>query len=436
MSRRKGPFEPLYIYGNQIEYVSSMLYLGFEINRNGNLSGIMEDRIRKASRMSHMLLQGLRTNRNVSSKLAMSLFDKQIVPILLYGSSIWDTPKTHCLFYLEGQPEHLNTRNLVSNMLNSSLNRSVHFLYARRVGKRHHSTHRKILIKLKNYSDKLELFESAIESNYTISNFTEKESHVEKIHHDFCKKALNISKYASNTAVELELGRFPVSNVAKGLMIKYWLRLNAGTGNMLLNEAYSECKNNYYDWLQGIQFLLTTNGFGNVWNDPTSVNKENFHHYFRQRLNEIHIQNCESKISNSNRFSTLQILDAEFKMQNYILRVTDPEKREIVTRLRIDLNILSTCKGQLDRQQDLCPLCRVEPESVSHFILKCDRNSAIRTHFFDMISAKDISFALKSDQNKLKYFLNIECPNELLGICCNFLGAIYKQRLKDKAMST
>ena len=99
MSNKRGPFEPVYIYGTQIEYVKSMQYLGFQIKHNGNVDSIINDRISKASRVSHMILQALRTNKNVSTELALTLFDKQIAPILLYGCCVWCVPKTHNLCY-------------------------------------------------------------------------------------------------------------------------------------------------------------------------------------------------------------------------------------------------------------------------------------------------------------------------------------------------
>ena len=92
-----------------------MLYLGFQVSSNGTFRATIQDRMAKASRVSHMILQALRTNRNVSAKLAMSLFDKQIIPILLYGSSVWSLPQTQNLCYLECQSENTNTRSIVNN---------------------------------------------------------------------------------------------------------------------------------------------------------------------------------------------------------------------------------------------------------------------------------------------------------------------------------
>ena len=434
MSKKRGPFRPIHIYNTPIEYVKSMVYLGFYISSNGNIRATIQDRIAKASRVSHMVLQALRTNKNISAKLAMSIFDKQITPILLYGSSIWGIPPTHNLCYLEGQPENINTRSTVTNMLSSVLNRNIPFEYARRVGRRatDSSDPRKILIKFKYYSDKQELLNNLNSCPFDISNFVEAESPLEKVHHDFCKKSLNMSKFTSNTAVVAELGRYPVSNTAKASCIKYWLRINAGTKNRLLNEAYSVCVENRHDYFQGIQYLLQENGFGSVWCDPYTVHKDTFHKYFKQRLNDQHVQNWNSIITNSTRFKTLQAVHSEYKVENYIKVIRNPEIREIYTRLRIDMNILSTSKSQGNKQLEKCPLCNVEPESVGHFIFKCKQYDHVRDDFINSIATHHppLYFSNLGDNEKLNYILNVDCPKEVIGNCCKFIYKIYTARLK------
>ena len=435
MSKKRGPFRPIHIYNTPIEYVKNLVYLGFYISSNGNIRATIQDRITKASRVSHMVLQALRTNKNISAKLAMTLFDKQITPILLYGSSVWGIPPTHNLCYLEGQPENINTRSAVTNMLSSVLNRNVRFDYARRVGRRpaEGSVPRKILIKFKYYSDKQELLNNVNDCPFIISNFVESESSFEKVHHDFCKKSLNMSKFASNTAIVGELGRYPLSNTAKASCIKYWLRMNAGTENILLNEAYTECLQNRHEYIQGIQYLLQENGFGSVWVDPYSVHKDTFHKYFKQRLNDQHVQNWNSTITNSNRFKNLQALHNEYKLEKYVKEIKKPEIREIYTRLRIDMNALSTSKSQGNKQLAMCPFCNLEPESVGHFLFKCVKYNDIRLKFSNEISIQDmnIHFNNLDENNKLRYILNVECPVEATGTCCNFLYNIYTKRLQD-----
>ena len=47
-------------------------------------------------------MNGASSFENVSAKIVMSLFDKQIVPILLYNSAVWGIPFSHTIFpYLD-----------------------------------------------------------------------------------------------------------------------------------------------------------------------------------------------------------------------------------------------------------------------------------------------------------------------------------------------
>ena len=318
-------------------------------------------------------------------------------------------------------------------MLSSTLGRNVPFEYARRVGKRPsiNGPPRKFLVKLRCYSDKLQLLSTVGNTVYQISKFCEYDSDIEKVHHDYCKKAMNISKYASNTAVQGELGRSPIINTAKGLTIKYWLRLHSGTKNELLNECYKIGYLNNYSWIQGIQNMLYENGFGDVFVDPSKVDKESFHKYFRSRLNDQHVQNWNSKIRNSERFNVLQKLNCEYKMKKYIHKVRDPQIRKIFTRLRIDINLLKTSKSQGEQQNLICDYCNLEPETVDHFLLKCSKFETTRNRSFNLLSSFEPEFLNWNDAEKLEYILDLKCSNTNIGVCCDFINKIYKEREKD-----
>ena len=61
--------------------VQEMVYLGFNFSYNGNIQSIMSDRISKAKKVAGMVLNALRSNKNISTKLALSIHDKQITPV-------------------------------------------------------------------------------------------------------------------------------------------------------------------------------------------------------------------------------------------------------------------------------------------------------------------------------------------------------------------
>ena len=198
------------------------------------------------------------------------------------------------------------------------------------------------------------------------------------------------------------------------------------------NEAYKDCSQYRHEWDQGIQSLLCENGFGHVWLDPSSVNKETFHKHFKERLNNQHIQNSNMSINESNRFKLLGTLHNEYKIKNYITIIRNPEIREIYTRLRIDMNVLSTSKSQ-GAQLELCPMCNLEPETVDHFLLKCVKYSNIRNDFISEISTHHPHFNFENllTDDKIRYILNIDCPTEVVGSCCKFIYNIYNTRVKD-----
>ena len=82
--------------GNLLEPVTTYKYLGFMISSNGQFNKMLSDRIEKAKKASFVIQQAISTTHNASVKLAMSLFEKQIEPILLYGCPIWSIPSSSC----------------------------------------------------------------------------------------------------------------------------------------------------------------------------------------------------------------------------------------------------------------------------------------------------------------------------------------------------
>ncbi len=81
--------------GEVLECVPSYKYLGLIFSSNGNLKKMGEDWIYKASKASFVIRQAISSSHNISTRLPLSLFDKQIEPILLYGCPIWGIPSSN-----------------------------------------------------------------------------------------------------------------------------------------------------------------------------------------------------------------------------------------------------------------------------------------------------------------------------------------------------
>ena len=255
------------------------------------------------------------------------------------------------------------------------------------------------------------------------------------MHMDFCKRSLNMSKFCSNSAIYCELAVFPVEHQALSLTIKYWLRLVNGTENILLNECYKDAINENFEWLQGVRAILNINGFGNVWLRPELVNCENFHRHFKQRLNDQFVQNLSTKISSSTRLELLHNLTSdnlEFSRKRYIDLIRSSDARETYTRLRIDTHMLETLQAKLNNSSDgICKNCSLNSmETPEHFLLHCDKFNSERQKAYDEISNIDISFNLMDSNRRIKYILDLRCPEECISACCRYVTNLYKTREK------
>ena len=204
------------------------------------------------------------------------------------------------------------------------------------------------------------------------------------VHKNFLKKSLNISKHASNMCIYKEFKRCPVTDRAWAMAIKYWMPLNSGTENCLLNEAYKMSQAENHQWLQSIHYLL---GFSDIWNNP-SILGDTFHETFKLRADDQFNQSMIGKLQSSSRFTTLKEISDSQGHDSYIHIIRSPRIRSIFLRLRIGMNILSTSRKICSKNiLSTCPLCSREPETAKHFILKCCRFADERDKFIDSITS-------------------------------------------------
>ena len=204
-----------HINNTVLDIVPKMKYLGIIINQKGKC--LIEDRIEKANRAIHVLKQALFTTGNVSCKLALSIFDKQILTILSYGSPIWGIPHTTNYIYIENIHQRPNFKEEVYRNIDKE---SITML--RRVGKISDKP-RKILVQLNSFKEKQNALKLDLPS-FTVHNYDleyDKGKH-EKVQNMCCEFVLNITKYASNDAVRAELGRYPLSFHIWTNCVKYW----------------------------------------------------------------------------------------------------------------------------------------------------------------------------------------------------------------------
>ena len=95
----------------------------------------------------------------------------------------------------------------------------------------------------------------------------------ERVHKDYCKRVLNVSKYASDQAW---LGRTSIENQILYMIVKYWLRLEQGSENEIVNNASRVAKAENHEWVESIKYFLFRNGFVYAWDNPHWVHPKLF----------------------------------------------------------------------------------------------------------------------------------------------------------------
>ena len=172
---------------------------------------------------------------NVSVKLAMSLFDSKIEPILTYGSVIWGAENNNNSVLIKGLEEvnKENIREQVEKLFRHVLEETevnMNLETIQQIGrKRENNKSRSILVKFSDYGDKEKIIYSGkcninpipVEDNFSPNAFKE----IQLVQNNFIKYVLNLPKQCSNYISRSEVGKFPLNLKIWSQMVKYFIRL-------------------------------------------------------------------------------------------------------------------------------------------------------------------------------------------------------------------
>ena len=422
-----------------LEYVTSYKYLGLHISSNCKFKNTIKDRIVKANRALFLVRKALYSNGCISPKIACSVFDKQILPILGYGASIWSLPnKTNDVIFkgIESISAHTSIKHYCNNICDKQV--SIHSI--KKLGHSRENP-KPYIVTFTDFTDKLDiLYGTCTSVNFNHNDINVQECQVnidnleyEKLHTKFCKTILGLNKKANNSGCMSELGRFPVSYTLWKYCVTYWQRLVQGTANNLLNHAYEESKKGNFSWLQNIQALLFKNGLGHIWKNS---NSPNFSHkragnIFFNRMKDQFIQNWSEKQKSFPFDSKLSILKDHYGYSNYLDKIHNQETRNVFVRLRLGYSILNASMGRFKNNNIKQCKCMHDKETVEHLLFVCHNFSDIRKSFYENMDKKITNFSKWENKQKLRYLLNFNCPSQhkiVENHICSFIKNMYNLR--------
>ena len=310
--------------------------------------------------------------------------------------------------YIENVTDVQNTRSYALDVLNKALKRKVDIVSARKDSK-----NRRILIELKHIDDKhdilykIKTFSNVYFKDYKNDN-TEK---YEKFHTNFCKYVLHVNKYASSQCSLSELGRYPIKNFIYTQIVKYYLRFEHGLENTILANAYTVAKNENHPFYQCTKNILMVNGMYDVVCNSKNCSIKATGNSIMCRLKDQYRQSTHAYLTEKNRFQSYVLdCDESYSIKEYLYDIKDIQARQIFTKLRMDHSVIKTSLLQKKKSKgDVICICKKAPETLDHFLLKCDVYKEIRQEFNRDLGDKQQYFNKCEDNKKIQILL-MTCP--------------------------
>ncbi len=430
-----------FTYGEtELDIVESYKYLGLLVTYNWNITKMVQDRIDKANRAIFMIRRAISSVQNVSIDLAMSMFDKRISPVLLFGCPIWGVPinKFSIKVCIEEIPDKDIKIWLIGVLKTFSHDITAADLKSHRV----YRSKSEIFVEFNSIDIKSKIINgfNIKPTTCTIINCQQSGPEYEKIHSSFCKFALGISKYSSTTLAFGELGRYPIEFKVLNQIIRYWHRMEIGTDNVLLQKAYSECKSQTYPWLKELSTFLKINGIGFIESQMATLKESYIKSKIRQRLHDQYIQShsdyINSNLQSGKTFILSKCYTGLYGKSKYLDLVKNPDIRTIFTRLRLDANKLADSKYRSyrfkDQKDNYCSECQIA-DGVLHRFFHCHKKGLkeSRETFYKGITNMYKNFHSLNDYEKACFVLNgglgikgLDMAN-IMPLLCSFVKRIY-----------
>ena len=311
-----------------IERVDRYTYLGVTIHKSGKVDFAIKDRTERASRAINMIKAALSSNGNINVDIAMAIFQKQILPIITYGSIMWGMSESFELAYIEDIPEKVKSVSDLNRFM--TLNSILKFKRVGRTG----SKPRRIIATFDSYDSKL--FAMNKLNNVTHFNKSALPLDFERFQCNFGKFVLNVNKFASSHGIRAELGIFPMNIYVDTKLVKYWHRLHFVEEESILKECFVLCKNNKHSWYNNIVNTLNRNGLGHFVKDPGKFSETHIGDELKRKLEDNYIQTWPEFSTNKPKLLYLKKIKQNNYTRSAYLNINDKDNEaKVVQKLKI-----------------------------------------------------------------------------------------------------
>ena len=347
----------------------------------------------------------------------MQLFNSKVLPILTYGSPIWSIQPNNKITIQLTNTNNQNIKSDIKNIVSNFVTDSNPITYIRKHP--HKDIH---TVELSNFNNKLKILTQTIQ-NTNISDLKEKDpgcKSIEQVQTNFIKQILGVKSTTSNFATRYELGIYPVYTYTLVSALKYWARLNKGTPNTLLNDAFICNISNNLRWAEAIMQAQYTTQTHQFHTHAEHTNPNEIKTTARYNIRKTYLNSLNNHILSSKKLTMLcEVKDIkDYKVRPYLNDITDPKHRKTITRLRTASHSLASETGYYynnknDPTNFLCKMCNnKEIETVQHFLFECPNlklshykmkihQHIIKTHTSPLLNGINTNLVFKTLNNAL-----------------------------------
>jgi hypothetical protein len=368
ISKRKTKSKYTFTIGKEkVDPCNSYKYLGTTITENGSFKGNLINLHKKACGAMFSLLKCINKHYAGNIKILLNLFDRMIVPIMLYNSEIWGG------ILLPSNSKQLDylSENNINNTVEKLQNRFLKYILG---------------VNIKS-------------TNWTVRSETGRTPLTLKVYEGIMKYYQHI--YKSKSIIMQESLKVNIELDQHGFNTWYTALKRISEFMVLDIKTIRENKN-----VHKIIKEKTSHLYTNIWNEERKKQQSKGKH---QIYAEIKTQNCFEKY----------------------LDIENMNIRKAITKMRISSHKFPIETGRYEgkeRHERWCPLCCNDIGDEKHYLFECENKTIKKTRdeFISIIYEKSPQIKKLALEDKFKYLLL--CRDETL---INDIGILFLKIQKD-----
>ena len=216
---------------------------------------------------------------------------------------------------------------------------------------------------------------------------------IESLQLKYLKRLLGVGRNTPSQAVRGDCGRHNVFVYCTIKYVKYWFKMLAQNESSLLHSCYKMlyeyCENGRNNWATGIKQVLTTCGFGFVWDNQGVPNVKEFMKSLETRLKDCDIQEWTASKFNISKLRYYNMYKTVFEIEPYLLSKMSRKHKKVLAKFRMANHVLEIEKGRHNNvpiEDRLCQICgimsnRIAIECEYHVLFECNAYHDLREMF-------------------------------------------------------